>query len=942
MASKAYEDFLKKRQSGSTNTSPAYQAFLANRKPDLTTSGGLMSVAEGAGGAVAAQANKTPSLWQKAGRALKKGVSTGLDILSRPNYAIATATKNAIDDDASTTAFGGLYTGITGRTKHTFHDVLSEAGVNPTTRAGKVGKAIGGFALDVLLDPTTYVTLGASATVKVGGKALSKDGMKLLAKGMAQKSGQEFGQDFVKTALARLADSSPELAKKFYDQGGIKFFGNTIISGGRIAAVVNAIPLVNKVDEATVPVRNTLYALFNRDASKMGRLPQEFVQLKQKYLDLGRVKSDQAVNAVVDIANANKLNYQEASIIADAIESGRHLADDRLETAAIEIRRVLGRSLKDEHNAGIQTGNLPNYVPHILVDTKVKNIPFKPEGVRVSLGAANERTIDGTIKQINESFGKDFFDENILRATAVRSVASARATTSAEFLREVTQKFGTKAETAPTGYIESTVRELAGYKFHPAIVDQIDNFKKALVSDDATNELLRAFDKMQGLWKASVTSIFPAFHGRNAISNVFLNFLDIGLDSINPAKHKLAGTLMRLNNKASKLEVALKGGKASKAELDNLLNQPVLTDIAGKQWTFGELRKEITEKRVAFGDEFVGFLDIRETIDDKLGQLAKTTGQKVKGKLQKVNPFSQQNVAFKTGRKVGNVIEEQARLVNFLTNLQKTGDVTHSANRTKQFLFDYQNLSQFEKTVLRRLIPFYTFARKNFELQVTQVVKQPGKFATMAKGIRTISDLFGQAGLSEEEKAALPDWLTEGLGIVVGRKDGNIQSISKLGLPVESAIDIIIPSKVLGSLTPVLSVPLQAHLKKDFFTGRELSNDATAFQDAPQAVKDYIGYTTRTNKDGTIRHIALDPTRLFILSSVPPSSRVITTVKQFEKENISGKLKLLQFLTGTKVYDHNLEDEAGYKEKARFRELQDMLEDSGVAPTFKRSFIPKK
>lgn len=929
-------------------------------KGDLTTAEGLYDVAQQTGGNVAQQADKVmgtaPSLTSRVTGGLKKGLGKTLDVISRSNYAIASAAKNVIDNDSKTTLAGGLKSGITGKTKHTFSDVFEEAGWKPTSYAGKFGKGVAGFAADVLLDPTTYVTFGAGAGAKVAvagaTKSLSKEGTKLLAKGVAQKAGQEFGEDFVKTAIGRMAEKSPELYAKFIDQGGVKFFGQTLVSGGRIAGLVKAIPGVETtakaVGSATEPARNTLYALFNRDASaKFGKLPNEYIQLQQKFRDLGQVKSTEALNGVVDIAKANNLTAQEAEMITNAIESKLPLSDARLENARKLLEQGLGRNLKAEQKAGINVGELPNYVPHMLLDEPTKNIPFKPTGVRVSLGATKGRTIEGTVAEINSAFGKDFFDPNIINTAAIRSVASARAVASKEFLTEVAQKFGTKAANAPTGYVPAGAKELEGLVFHPAIAEQIDKMGKVFTGDDATNNLLAAFDKAQNLWKASVTSIFPAFHGRNAISNVFLNYLDLGKAALSPAKHALSGVLLNNNRQATNLEQAiLKGGDAAvtaKAQLKELLDKTVLTDDFGKTWTFGALRKEIKDRRVAFGDEFTGFLDIREGIQEKL-KTAVTGKDKLKGAVRKVNPLSQENVAFKAGRALGNTIEQQARVLNFITNLEKTGDVVTAAERTKQFLFDYTNLSDFEKNVMRRLVPFYTFTRKNLELQVEQALKQPGKLATQAKLFTNISKTLSGGTLTEDEAKKLPGFLQEGLGIVYKRKGNQVEIINSIGTPIEQIFSTLKPNVLLGSVTPIAAVPLQIAIGKHFFFDKDLKDvdDAKAFKNAPQFIKDYIGFTVRKNKDGTNRYVALDPTRLFIINNIPPSSRVVSVIGQIEDENVSGKLKILRQLTGLKPYGADLDLQAQYQEKAKMRELQDLLDAAGVAPILKRSFIPKQ
>jgi len=1022
-------------------------------KVDLNSSQGLYNTALGAGNPVAGEAGKImnpeQSTWGKIKSSAGKGLSWTLDKLSRTNYASATAVHNLFDRDKKTTFTGGLKEGITGKSQMTYSDVFKawrkESGQPEAQGIEKINDAVFGFAADILLDPLTYLTFGFGAGAKVGlaggsKVVLSKAGTKFVEKAATKGLGSTFGREFVERAVANMAEKSPALYGKFIDQGGIKYFGKTIVSSGRIAAVTSKLPLVEKVDRATEGTRNAIYSLFNRDASaKFGKLPEEYVKVAQKYRDQGLTKEADAIEKAMSIAQANNLNAREAEMITNALENGTKMADERLENARQLFERELGSTIKEESRRGIQVGDLKNYVPHILADIDTRAIPFKPEGVRVSLGASKARKIgkvveetdpfmakldelnihpddlpedldriaeykakieagekidpikliregdkmfveDGkhrltafreagkteieaveqikkvgkledaqraTIKEINDAFGQEFFDPNIVSAAATRMVASARATTAADFIREVAQKFGAAADYAPSNYVSAGAKELKGFKFHPAIAEQIDTFKKSMINDEATGKLLQAFDKVQNLWKASVTSIFPAFHGRNAISNVFLNFLDIGGQALNPVKHTMAVELLNLNRQATKLKKASLGvgpaAKKAKGELEELLSKQIIkgTDDT-KGWTFGELQKAIKDNRVAFGNEYTGFLDIRETTMDKLKKLP---GQKstLRDKVRPVNPLSQDNLLFKAGRKTGQMVEEQARLVNFMSNLAKTGDVEAAAARTKQFLFDYANLSPFEKNVLRRLVPFYTFTRKNLELQVRALLKTPGKQAINAKLFKAVSSGFSGGTLTEDEKKNLPKWMQEGLGIVIKRDGDKVELITSLGTPIEAMFSTLKPNALLGSVSPTIAVPVQVAIGKHFFFDKDLKdvNDATAFKNAPQFIKDYIGYTTRENKDGSERAISLNPTRMFIIQNIPPSSRVVSVIGQLEDENVSGKLKLMRQLTGLKPYGKDLTEEELYREKEKIKALQDLLDKSGVAPIFKRSFIPK-
>jgi len=833
--------------------------------------------------------------------------------------------------------------------------------IKPETKVGKVGKFALDLATDVLLDPTTYVTFGMGASMfgaraarKLGGKALKEAGETFLQKGIRQGLKGGLSEDFVKKAMISMIDNNPTLAKKFIDQGGIKFFGKTLLSGERITVTIKSLPGMKPIEKATQPIRNTLGALFNKNVDPaVGKLPKELVELSNKFSGLSKVKSTQAVNKVMDIARANKLTYAEAEIVSNAIDTGvRNLADPRLDNVMIEMKRILGIARKAERERGILKKTLDNYVPHQLVDEPTK-IPLKPPGLKsATIGSSRHRTIEGTIENINADFGKQFFDPNIVKTTAVRAVSSARATTSYDFSREVIKGFGALAKEAPSNFIEVAPKLYKGYKFHPAVARYIEQFQSGIISDVATNKMFRAFDKLQGLWKASVTSIFPQFHGRNAISNVFLNYLDIGLNAIHPARHYISGLLLEKNRQATKLtRLAMGTGDVAKTASDDLvklLGQNILTDRYGYKWTFGELQRLIKNNRVAFGAEFTGFMDIGEDIAEKLTKTG-LKGKKLTAIGKKALPVSQEFLPFKIGRRVGQWIEEEARLVNFVSNLRKTGDPLLAAKRTKQFLFDYQNLSKFEKNVMKRVFPFYTFTRKNLELQARSLVNVPGRVASETKVLTTLSDVIsGGQKLTKEEESALPDWIKQGISALAEKKGKTLTILGSLQTPFEQPFQALQANQLLGSLSPILRVPLEQASGYNFFYGKPLSEvtNAAAFKDAPEAIKKFIAFqeVSFKDKDGKQQtwYTSLNPERMHLLLNLPPTSRILSTLKQVQTQDVSQGYKILQQTVGIRPYSFDLEKEERKRETEMRKEIEDLLDQAGVVYKFDIIGIPEE
>lgn len=99
-----------------------------------------------------------------------------IDVLSRPMYASASAAKALVEGN---NPFSAAVEGFSGKQRTTYSDVLKSAGMDDG-----IARSASGFALDILLDPTTYIGAGpvreaGAATVRGVTKYLSKGGAAL-------------------------------------------------------------------------------------------------------------------------------------------------------------------------------------------------------------------------------------------------------------------------------------------------------------------------------------------------------------------------------------------------------------------------------------------------------------------------------------------------------------------------------------------------------------------------------------------------------------------------------------------------------------------------------------------------------------------------------------------------------------------------------------------
>ena len=565
-----------------------------------------------------------------------------------------------------------------------------------------------------------------------------------------------------------------------------------------------------------------------------------------------------------------------------------------------------------------------------------------------------------------ERAGFTGFDTNLLTAYTTRTLQNQRQAIGQHFMEGLIRNFAKKIDEAPATWtpidnaglfkkgvdigVPLVSKEGAEYVFHPAIAKSYQQMLEGITKDEIGEGFWNGFDKLQRYWKASVTSIFPMFHGRNAISNVFLNFMDLGVDTFNPATHAMSMDFIYKDRSANNLARKMigTGDEAVKAsqEFSELMTKNVFTDKTGYTWTYGEIRKAIKDNNIAFTPNVTGSLDVGDK--ESLGKFFGLDQTSTQRNIQKLNPFNaEQNFLIAGGREVGRVIEEQARLVNFISNLKKTGDVSHSAQRAKQFLFDYGNLTSFEKNVLRRLIPFYSFTKFNLQLQAKTLMSSPGRIGAEIKAINSLAEVFGGEQLTDKEKNLLPPWMANSIALKRKGKNGEDEIISGFGTPIEQPFQAFQPTALLGSISPLIRYPVEAMTGYQFFRGKPTSEviDAKNYKEAPQAIKDFIGYSEYkgTTKEGKTfsRSVSLKPGNMNFMNNLPFAGRIATILGQMTDDNISGQAKALSSITGVTARSANFAQLEAQQEELLRTQLEKVLMDAGIRGQFTRAYNRK-
>lgn len=726
------------------------------------------------------------------------------DVISRPNYAVANIFMSTGKNDegkGSDSIFSsikeagkGFAKGLTGEEKNTFSDVIEQEGVtNPWV------KGVGGLAADIILDPTTYMSFGGTALAKggakVGGKITAKTLAGKAAKETLEKGGGAVGKrvtqklldDFVAKGLGDTAEhlsasGAKRLSARFLQDDAYEaalktqddFFAKEAPSFG-LKMFGKDVPLLQS--QKLYSAGEKLSTAFKSTGVGKG-LSQTF---QTSHLFPGPLKSFKREAEGYSFAQFEDMERairgafrgvakEDKRLISDAIENGIDLSGQlgkggtdlgALQREAMDWRDSITQI---ELSKGLLAPEdvLDNYLYHHYRTTDrvaVKN--FK--STRKKVQNPSKQTKSTTIKTLKAAEAEGLkpvreIDDVLLLRAGKSYKEQGRAAFADAVSREFGVSFGKEgSKLAPKlGLDPATSRYLKGAAkkgetiYLPREVNQAIKHMDGLYdSMDETNQLLRMFDKSLAHWKFGATAINPGHHIRNAIGDMFLNTLD-GVS--NPYRYLQSARVMQGD------KVAIKVGKGSlnAEEIKNLYRLKGVksgytrVEIGARKFRPTEKIREVAESREDF-TRMAHFIDA----------LKKEAGD--------IDPKN-------------------------LVALDKAA--SRAAARVRKFNIDYGDLTDVEKKVFKRVVPFYTWMRKNVPLQLEALALTPGRQAVVPKGLQALRTVLGDDGeyptIGGSE--TVPKWLRDMSGIqILGEGEGRngVYMDPSVLVPSMDALDLI-------------------------------------------------------------------------------------------------------------------------------------------------------
>jgi hypothetical protein len=143
-------------------------------------------------------------------------------------------------------------------------------------------------------------------------------------------------------------------------------------------------------------------------------------------------------------------------------------------------------------------------------------------------------------------------------------------------------------------------------------------------------------------------------------------------------------------------------------------------------------------------------------------------------------------------------------------------DPAAAAERVVAAHHDFSRLTPFERNVMRRIAPFYSWSRANLPVMAGELATNPG--GRMGTTMRVLNEMAGNnRGFVPENVSQTGELIPVG-----GQENGRQSYLTSLGLPFEDLVGAGSLNQLVGQMSPALKVPLELAMGRQFYSGREL------------------------------------------------------------------------------------------------------------------------
>ena len=519
--------------------------------------------------------------------------------------------------------------------------------------------------------------------------------------------------------------------------------------------------------------------------------------------------------------------------------------------------------------------------------------------------------------------------------------------------------------------------------------DDLKRYLDSFTKRDITNEFRAAASWYTDVFKDLVTSIWPAFHFRNFISgqvnNMYSGAYDPNhygfrkwtqpiLDAMAAAEGK---EIVGISNMGIFKNMDITDAQATQMILDAAQGHGLigsgqhvsdLSDVLPKNLGAQNFLEKAggPHPLIQGGPQSGATKTAASWLGGAWGRTLKAgkLGDEVVGevpKLGKTIPGARPFTSFKrAGFHVGNEVEFLNRISPLIAHLKKGLSMEEAIMKVKLAQVDYKFLTPWEKQFMKRVIPFYTFTRRQVPFVLEHLTDPSSGMSQMAK------TMFRTKHAMEDPNEPTPDWISHGVNLPLhkfpawagggGTEPGMARYLTGLGGMIGGAEDVmslvkpghglIDTARRMGSglaarANPIAVKPLEVISDYSFFYQRPLS-------DTKSSTARLMGQVSDSEFVPKWPSPHLDT----LLQGLPGFGRVVSTAKTLtdtvrkpiidEEGNFSvGNLlaRTMPTATGVKIHDTDL-----HRNKNRLlqRRLEEILSRNPNMVKFSQIYIPEE
>ena len=539
--------------------------------------------------------------------------------------------------------------------------------------------------------------------------------------------------------------------------------------------------------------------------------------------------------------------------------------------------------------------------------------------------------------------------------------------------------------------------EAIQFKVPTQIARQMEDTMSMMTGEHNIAPFLKLYDTIQNTWKSWTLAVRPGFHTRNAVGNIFNAYMVAGMGANIPKAVELFKDAAKLQYYArfdgsdlfrkETVENIRNVRKGKGAAIDQSLLK--LQKIDDAKWTSPNFAGTgYSMQEIARGAKIRGInaghyrADILRDMETAAELTADGRG------LAKLKKHIVDSPAVAAGFAFGGTIEGNARYALFLNTLREiknnpskydwispTGEkisldkltagkffkpileddydsltggfaqtervitkedaiLDIAGQKVKEALFDYTDLSRFERNVMKRAMPFYTWTRKNIPAQIKSLVTNPQR----AEKIELARQQFehNSGGYDASEYGAF--W-GDRVPIFLGEESqGVVKAFTMLNtLPMADLQRVLKPQHLIAEMAgPIPKTLFEQIFNYDSF--RSSATKTVKLKESYQESKDFLGVALPPRLWHLSQLIVplteinrLNPAGVFGTKTRDPStgSQTVTEAyggfgarRESNPVDIPEAARWLRFFSGFRVYDVNIQQQRYMMNKNLENDLQ--------------------